>query len=161
MKAALRSLLRPLRRGFNRGRIYARWLIHEVPRNPRYEFYARGRDRADRGQFLAERAEGPAAVARALAPFRPAELPKIVWIYWDTGEAAAPMIVRHCIASWRRHNPGWEVRVLDAGTVGAYCDMSDLPEGLVKHTFADLLRVRLLGDTPVVRAVWSHGRRVA
>ena len=26
---------------------------------------------------------------------------------------------------------------------------------------ADLVRVRMLGDTPVIRAVWSHGRRVA
>ncbi len=142
--SVLRRLVRGLRWMRNRGRIYLRWLIHEVPRNPRYELYARRQGRADRAQFLADRAGGGEAVRAGLAPFRPANLPRIIWIYWHQGAEAAPMIVRHCIESWRTYNPGWEVRVLDAESVAEICDMSDFPAGQVRHTFADVLRLRLL-----------------
>jgi hypothetical protein len=71
-------------------------------------------------------------------------LPRIVWMLWDRGEAAAPPVVRHCIATWRDRNPGWEVRVLDAAALDAHPDLrADLPRiGITKAS--NRLRNRLL-----------------
>ena len=46
-------------------------------------------------------------------------LPRRVWMYWQQGEAAAPDLVRECIASWRSQNPGWEIVVLDGDSAEA------------------------------------------
>ncbi|WP_209507428.1 MULTISPECIES: capsular polysaccharide synthesis protein [unclassified Ruegeria] len=74
----------------------------------------------------------------------PRNIPKNIWIYWDRGEENAPEIVRHCIASWRDRNPGWEVRVLDNNTVAEVTDLPHDPEKLSVQSYADLLRLRLL-----------------
>lgn len=83
----------------------------------------------------------------------PRAIPRIVYIYWDKGETAAPQIVRECIASWRRHNPGWDVHVLSAKDA---CDIAGLPAemmgSLPVQSFADLLRLRLLRKTG---GVWA------
>jgi hypothetical protein len=130
--------------GVRRARIYLRWLRHAVPENLRFELYARGQNNLDRSGYLADQAVGAAAVERAFAPFGAAEMPKVIWMYWHQGGADAPFVVRRCIDSWRRHNPGWEVRVLDAQSVTTYANMSDVPDALTFRFFADLLRVRLL-----------------
>lgn len=127
-----------------RARIYLRWGRHEVPKNPAFEFYARAQSRQDRAAFLADRDEGDKAVQHNFAPFGGSEVPKVIWMYWHQGESEAPFVVRRCIDSWRRHNPGWEVRVLDGDTVASHADMSDVSEALTFRFFADLLRVRLL-----------------
>ena len=138
------SLLSGMGNRLSRARLYARWLRHEVPHDPRYEIYARSEARRNRAAFLAERAEGPQARIRKLEPFGNGEIPRIVWMYWHQGEEGAPFVVRRCIESWRRCNPGWEVRVLDGQSVAEAADMSDVPEVLPFRFRADLLRVRLL-----------------
>ena len=55
------------------------------------------------------------------------QIPKIVWMYWDSGVDAAPEIVRVCVESWKRLNPDWEVRVLSDTTRRNWVD----PENLV------------------------------
>lgn len=74
----------------------------------------------------------------------PREIPKTVWIYWDGGEAAAPPVVTACIASWRRHNPGWSVVVLDAHSLAARAELPDRPAGMSVQAYSDLVRLRLL-----------------
>jgi hypothetical protein len=157
--APIRRWRNRLRNGVRRARLHARWLCNEVPRDPTFEFYARGQDRADRAVFLADRARGAAAVEGRFAPFGGAEIPRVIWMYWHQGEAQAPFVVRRCIESWRRHNPGWKVRVLDAESVAGFADMSDVPEALSFRYFADLLRVRLLarhGGVWADATVWCH-----
>ncbi|MCU0529980.1 MAG: capsular polysaccharide synthesis protein [Cyanobium sp. Prado107] len=74
-------------------------------------------------------------------------LPRIVWALWFQGEENAPEIVRCCLASWRRLNPGWRVVVLDRGTLAHYADVG-LPEpvfaALGVQMQANLVRLALL-----------------
>lgn len=100
------------------------------------------------------RAAGRALAAAArILPFPPAEglgppvsgaPPRRIWMLWHDGEAAAPPLVRACIESWRRLNPGWEVVVLDHAAACGLVDLSHMPPdaGLSHH--ADMLRVDLL-----------------
>ena len=74
----------------------------------------------------------------------PRQIPKIIWIYWDSGEAGAPDLVRHCIASWRDRNPGWEVRVLNISTAAEAVSLPHDPSTISVQSYADLLRLRLL-----------------
>ena len=67
-------------------------------------------------------------------------LPRRVWMYWQQGEAAAPDLVRECIASWRSQNPGWEIVVLDGDSAEALVDMSDLPVDMLIRRRSNLLR---------------------
>lgn len=139
-------MITEIRQRLARGRVYLRWLLRDVPKNPGYELYARSQGRADRAAFLADRAAGDVAVERNLASFRAVKVPRIIWMYWDKGEAGAPFVVRRCIDSWRHHNPDWDVRVLDANTVQDAADMSDYPAHLPQRFFANLLRLRLLKE---------------
>lgn len=72
---------------------------------------------------------------------------RIIWLYWQQGAAQQPFVVRHCIESWIRHNPGWEIVLLDASSTGAYATV-DLPEQIMHHLGlahqSDLLRLQLL-----------------
>lgn len=130
----------------SRARVYMRWLVKDVPKNPGYELTARRFGRADRKAFMADRKAGAVAVERNFAPFGQSDIPKVVWMYWHQGEQDAPFIVRRCIESWRRCNPGWDIRVLDAQSVHQYADISDVPDVLPFRFSANLLRVRLLKD---------------
>lgn len=67
-------------------------------------------------------------------------------MFWAQGEDAAPALVRDCIASWRRLNPGWQIRVLDNDTAAELVDLSDLPAHLPFRFKANLLRLRLLSQ---------------
>lgn len=74
----------------------------------------------------------------------PRKIPRKIWIYWDQGEDAAPDLVRHCIASWRNRNPGWEVHVLDMATAAKMINLPQGPMEISVQSYADLLRLRLL-----------------
>ncbi|WP_171060841.1 capsular polysaccharide synthesis protein [Poseidonocella sp. HB161398] len=73
----------------------------------------------------------------------PRPVPKRIWIFWQTGEATAPPLVRACIDSWRQMNPGWEVTVLDQGNLAQHAEMPP-PGSLSVQAYSDLLRLRLL-----------------
>src|SRR5687768_7916817 len=73
-------------------------------------------------------------------------LPKVLWIFWRQGAAAAPEMVKYCIHSWRTRNRGWDVRVIDENDLLQFIDMGGLPGSMGVHHYADVLRVRLLDE---------------
>jgi len=73
-------------------------------------------------------------------------LPRKIWFCWFQGLDSAPELVRLCHASWVRHNPGWQVIVIDSTNAGQFVDRScgwDL-ENLPMEKRANLLRLALL-----------------
>jgi len=44
-------------------------------------------------------------------------VPRTLWMYWHQGWRHAPDLVTRCAATWRAHNPTWEIRLLDAETI--------------------------------------------
>lgn len=75
---------------------------------------------------------------------------KKVWICWFQGEAAAPPLVKACIASVRKNLPDYEVVVLDNNSIGKYVEFPPYIEdkwkaGMISPAhYSDLLRVELL-----------------
>lgn len=70
---------------------------------------------------------------------------KTIWMYWHQGEASAPPLVKHCIASWRHHHPDWNIVVLDQHTLKNHLDISWLPkDGMTLQWFTDVARLELL-----------------
>jgi hypothetical protein len=71
-----------------------------------------------------------------------------IWTYWHQGFDQAPEIIQHCIASWMRHHPNWEIHLLDQHSAKEFIDGPDVEEkviqklGLAHHS--DLLRTQLL-----------------
>lgn len=77
-----------------------------------------------------------------------APLPRVIWQLWLQGWDVAPEIVRACAETWRRRNPGWTVRRLDARSLAGVLPDGDLavvagtsPE---PEAFSDLVRLALL-----------------
>ena len=133
-----------LRGGLRRIVKKARWLFVDFARAPGLELYSEFEDRKSRRFFEQNLAWSAAAEDPHLRPFYPRRIPKTVWMFWAQGEAAAPLVVRRCIESWRRHNPGWEIRVLDTDMAAALVDTSDVPAFLPMRCHANMLRLRLL-----------------
>ncbi|MEM7428604.1 MAG: capsular polysaccharide synthesis protein [Pseudomonadota bacterium] len=78
------------------------------------------------------------------------DLPRIIWCCWLQGRDTAPPLVQRCLESWEQHNPGWELRCLDAQSVQYYLDLDELPD-LRKQTItaaslSDIIRVLLLHE---------------
>ncbi|MDT0631202.1 capsular polysaccharide synthesis protein [Rubrivirga litoralis] len=71
-------------------------------------------------------------------------VPRRLWTMWDQGEAAAPPLVRAALDSWREVNPGWDVTVLDADTVGDWIEMPRLPRHVTRTAKSEVVRLRLL-----------------
>lgn len=139
----LRERFRNLRKA---ARDVSIWLRDDVTRMPGFALFAWSRHLVNRRFFTESRRSGAFAAATTFKPAIPRDIPKNLWIYWAQGEASAPPIVRRCIDSWRRHNPDWQIVVLDSTKVGALVDMSDVPSFLPQRVFADTLRLRLLAD---------------
>ena len=91
------------------------------------------------GRFL----PGPPTAGKAIQPSAE-NFPRIIWMYWHDGEGAAPELVQHCISTWRRHNPDWDVRVLDSSNASDYVDIDYVPAGTRLQLVADALRLELL-----------------
>ena len=77
-------------------------------------------------------------------------LRRTIWTLWLQGRSVAPPVIRHCIASWERMNPTWEVRVLDAGTVARYVDVGDVVDlddlAVTAASLSDIVRILLLRE---------------
>lgn len=76
------------------------------------------------------------------------QIPRIIWMYWHSGLADAPPLVRICVESWQRRNPGWTVNVLDDASLSLWVDMQDVRDRNPRITiqaFSDVIRWRLLG----------------
>lgn len=72
-------------------------------------------------------------------------VPRRLWMMWDQGEAAAPPLVRASLGSWREANPGWDVTVLDADTVGDWIEWPRSVRSMHGRHQAEAARYRLLG----------------
>jgi hypothetical protein len=77
-----------------------------------------------------------------------ASLPRVVWLLWLQGWGQAPLVARACLESWRRLNPGWEVRALDGSVLDqylgsqAFARIAAVPKE--PEAFADQIRIELL-----------------
>lgn len=75
---------------------------------------------------------------------------KIIWSIWFQGRQSAPFVVRECLESWERKNPGWELRCLDASTVLEYIpldDFIDLNKRVITFaSLSDIIRILLLRE---------------
>ena len=76
------------------------------------------------------------------------KIPRIIWIYWDKGFDNAPFVVRKCADSWQKHNPGWDVRLLDDGNIKRYFDISAIvgenrPDISIQK-ISNIIRINLL-----------------
>jgi mannosyltransferase OCH1-like enzyme len=77
----------------------------------------------------------------------PASIPKIIWIYWAQGWHEAPPLVLDCLESWKRGNPGWEVRALDATLARDLINGEMFPFRAMSETHrANLVRLHLLSN---------------
>ena len=83
-------------------------------------------------------------------PRVPGPKPDTIWMCWLQGEQTAPSLVRACINSTRRYNPGREVVVLDNKTIPDYVELPGYLMDAYRRGrysaahFSDLLRTELL-----------------
>ncbi|CAJ1351144.1 unnamed protein product [Effrenium voratum] len=67
-------------------------------------------------------------------------VPKVIWSYWEDLQVPFNKTLQErahqglafrnlCQSSWRKLNPGWEVRMLDQDTMWNYIALEDLPKG--------------------------------
>lgn len=74
------------------------------------------------------------------------KIPKKLFMYWHQGWDNAPDFVKRCSATWQRHNPTWDINLLDAATIGekvklpAALKTLDLP----LPALSDVIRIYLL-----------------
>lgn len=73
---------------------------------------------------------------------------RTIWMLWFQGFDAAPPLVRACLQSWRRHNPGWHVVALDRHSLHDRIALDDVialdRDDLTIQTKSDIVRLCLL-----------------
>ena len=80
---------------------------------------------------------------------RPAELPRTIWMLWLQGWGEAPELVDACVRTWRRCNPGWELRLLAENDLPALIG-DDVVMRIIagrqlpQEAFSDVVRLALL-----------------
>ncbi|MBD1573288.1 hypothetical protein HC725_08385 [Vibrio sp. S17_S38] len=50
------------------------------------------------------------------------DIPKIIWIFWDSGFDNAPDVVHKSVSSWKNMNPDYEIRLLSNDNINEYID---------------------------------------
>lgn len=70
--------------------------------------------------------------------------PLIIWTYWNS--AHLPTLVRKSIASWRRHHPRHDIRLLTPDTLARYMDIAPIrvPWNDSPAREADIVRLHIL-----------------
>jgi len=88
----------------------------------------------------------------------PVSIPKVIWAFWTNtphslgpapplAPSGLPVFVDLCVASWRKLNPSYEIRLLNQSSVWSWLNRSDLPESYEKVWIAhqaDAIRLALL-----------------
>mmetsp|Transcript_82745 Transcript_82745/g.210508 ORF Transcript_82745/g.210508 Transcript_82745/m.210508 type:complete len:544 (+) Transcript_82745:80-1711(+) len=77
---------------------------------------------------------------------------RTLWGYWAQGLADMPELIKLCIETWRRHCPGWQVRILDASTVREYLSEAELP-----NRFSELRQPQLASDCVCLALLARYG----
>lgn len=67
-------------------------------------------------------------------------------MYWHQGWNNAPDMVKRCAATWQRHNPAWDINLMDAATVGEKVKLpAELKTlNLPLPALSDIIRICLL-----------------
>jgi hypothetical protein len=81
-------------------------------------------------------------------------VPKTVWIFWLQGWDSAPPLVRACLSTWEKRNPGWQVVRLDRENVGEHIELDFPFDGYPPNIAANFIRVHLLREHG---GVWADG----
>ena len=73
------------------------------------------------------------------------KIPKILWTFWNSD--SIPPVIKYCVATWHKHNPDHEIRVVTPSNYNMY--ISDLDISKFKHAdsparISDLVRLHLL-----------------
>jgi capsular polysaccharide synthesis protein len=85
------------------------------------------------------------ALHRRPPPLLPlSSFPRTVHLYWDQGFDNAPELVRLCVQSWEKQNPGWTIRSWDGPAAEELVSRSGLPPGLKITPYSDILRTEIL-----------------
>lgn len=73
-------------------------------------------------------------------------LPKIIWFLWLQGLGKAPLVVKECYESWLKHNPDWQLILLDENNISNHIDLPDYSRknNITKQAYSDILRINLL-----------------
>ena len=83
----------------------------------------------------------------------PVLTPRIIWTFWDKGEANLPNFLHICLESWRLNCPGWNVIVLSPSNILEYLELgNDLPS-----TFFDIDRASLQSDVARIAVLARFG----
>lgn len=72
---------------------------------------------------------------------------RTIWTFWNQGFGNAPEVVKLCLQSWRRFNPGWEIRALDGPTLMDLADFEQIDierNDITVQVISDLARISLL-----------------
>lgn len=73
---------------------------------------------------------------------------KIIWTYWNQGLKSAPPVVKPCIEQWRKLNPDWELRFVDANNIHDYIEPLEIPKEkynkISKAVASDLYKLKLI-----------------
>ena len=80
---------------------------------------------------------------------QPAQLPRTIWMLWLQGWDTAPELALACAQTWRRCNPGWELRLLAerdlAALIGDDAGMRAIAgKQLPPDAYSDVVRMALL-----------------
>ena len=74
------------------------------------------------------------------------KIPEKLFIYWHQGWDDAPDLVKRCAATWQRHNPTWDINLLDAATIGKKIELPAALKTLQLPlpALSDVIRIYLL-----------------
>ena len=74
------------------------------------------------------------------------KIPKKLFMYWHQGWDSAPDFVKRCAATWQRHNPTWDINLLDAATIGKKIELPAALKtlNLPLPALSDVIRIHLL-----------------
>lgn len=69
-------------------------------------------------------------------------IPKTIWFLWLQGLDQAPVVVQKCYESWLKHNPDWNIVLLNEDTIQEYIPLN--PRQITHQALSDILRINLL-----------------
>ena len=73
-------------------------------------------------------------------------IPKKLFMYWHQGWNGAPDIVKRCAATWQKHNPKWDINLLDAKIITGKVKLPPAAKALnlPLPALSDVIRISLL-----------------
>jgi hypothetical protein len=120
------------------------WFFYFFIKSPAFELYVKKQDKINRKYFYQVQEDIKICSDNYLKHHYAKELPQKIWIYWEQGESNAPLLVKKCIESWKRHNPNFDIVVLNKTTVSQLIEPPEISKSLPARYKADLYRLMLL-----------------